>query len=92
MLTLVFLSQTLATKFKPHNCIKCHDKILYKMLRLPSLELKGPYMFNHDNAVTKHKASLMKTRSVKFGVKKLECLAQSLDLNPKSHLWDEPEH
>ncbi|MCJ8734651.1 hypothetical protein PDJAM_G00237750 [Pangasius djambal] len=39
-----------------------------------------------------HKASSMKTWCVKVGVEELECPAQSPDLNPTEHHWDELEH
>ncbi|XP_053531694.1 beta-sarcoglycan isoform X2 [Ictalurus punctatus] len=57
----------------------------------PSLELRGPNLFLHDDDLV-HKASSMKTWCVKVGVEELECPAQSPDHNPTEHFWDELEH
>lgn len=53
------------------------------------LQLRGPNKFQHDNSPV-FKASSVKTWRAKFGVKELECAAQSPDFNPTTykHLWD----
>ena len=38
-----------------------------------------------------HKARSMQKRFVEIGVEELDCPAQSPDLNPIEHIWDELE-
>ena len=51
---------------------------------------EGPFLFQHDNAPM-HKARPIQKWFVKFGVDELDWPAQSLDLIPIKHLWDELE-
>ncbi|MCJ8748442.1 hypothetical protein PDJAM_G00164910 [Pangasius djambal] len=70
---------------------KLRRKLKTLRQNFPSLELRGSNLFQHDDAPV-HKQSSMKTRCVKVGLEELECPAQSPDLNPTEHLWDELEH
>ena len=50
----------------------------------------GPFPFQHDCAPV-HKARSIKTWMSDFGVEDFDCSAQSPDLNPIEHFWDELE-
>ena len=51
---------------------------------------EGPFLFPHDNAPL-HKARSIQKWFVEIGVEDLNWSAQSPDLNPTVHLWDELE-
>jgi len=51
---------------------------------------EGPFLFQYEN-VPVHKARSMQKWFSEFGVEELHWLAQSPDLNPIQHLWDELE-
>ena len=52
---------------------------------------EGPFLFQQDNAPV-HKARSIQKWFVGIGVEELYSHAQSPDLNPIEHLWDELEH
>ncbi|MCJ8743348.1 hypothetical protein PDJAM_G00093060 [Pangasius djambal] len=86
----VFISQLKMVMSVPTHSHNGFFSIAYHY-SFPSLELRGPNLFQHDDAPV-HKASSMKTWCVKVGVEELEGPAQIPDLNPTEHLWDELEH
>lgn len=45
------------------------------------------------SSATKHLCTMssIKTQLTKIGVEELKCHAQSLNLKPSEHFWDEPE-
>jgi hypothetical protein len=51
---------------------------------------QGPFMFQRDNAPV-HKARSIKKWFVEIGVEELDWHAQSPDLTPIEHFWDELE-
>ena len=51
---------------------------------------EGPFLFQNDNAPM-HKVRSIQNWFVEIGVEELDWSAQSSDLNPIKHIWDELE-
>ncbi|XP_047015897.1 uncharacterized protein LOC124628872 isoform X2 [Ictalurus punctatus] len=82
--------RTISRMLQENRIIRKQWNRLSQHYSFPSLELRGPNLFQHDQAPV-HKASSMKTSFAMVGVEELECPEQSPDLNPTEHLWDELE-
>ena len=57
---------------------------------MEKLKMNNEWTFQHDNG-PKHRAAIMNNWLNRNGIKRLEWLSFSPDLNPIGHLWDEIE-